>query len=198
GSAEYGVGDTAMSSVWEKLFRSSPPPANDSNRSGPFEPDAEAPAAKSASLGAVSGQGRTAEAMSRSLRVARTFDSIGRRNESLRAQLDQVEFSFRNIEAIRAQFYDTLPQIDQTLMEIERTKIAHLEAERKFEALTSAHDLLKAEHAGLTVERNGFAAKIEESSARIGDLDRAASTAEAALSDTRAALADRTVKLERV
>ena len=187
-----------MSSVWEKLFRGNPPPANDSNRSGPFEADADASAVKSVSFGGAAGHSRTGEAMSRSLRVARTFDSIGRRNESLRAQLDQVEISFRNIEAIRAQFYETLTPIDQTLMEIERTKISHLEAERKIEILTSAYDLLKAEHAGLTVERNGFSAKIEESAARIADLDRATSAAETALSEARAALADRTLKLERV
>jgi crescentin len=188
-----------MSSVWERLFKGSAPPANDSTHSSPFEADADAPPVKSASsASAPAAHGRIGETLSRSLRVARTFDSIGRRNESLRAQLDQVEFSFRNIEAIRAQFYETLTPIDQTLLEIERTKIAHLEAERKLEVLTSAHDLLKAERAGLTVERNGFAAKVEESSARIADLDRAASAAETALSEARAALAERTVKLERV
>src|SRR5208283_6199657 len=67
-------------------------------------------------LGALAaGQGRVGEATPKSLKVARTFDSIGRRNESLRAQLDAVEFSFRNIELIRSQFYDALGPIDQTL-----------------------------------------------------------------------------------
>ena len=38
------------------------------------------------------------------------------------------EFSFRNIEAIRGQFHDALIPIDQTLAEIERTKVVHAEA----------------------------------------------------------------------
>jgi len=101
------------------------------------------PASAIGRLGALAtaGQGRGGEATPKSLKVARTFDSIGRRNESLRAQLDAVEFSFRNIELIRSQFYDALGPIDQTLVEIERTKVAHLEAERTrrgFAALIAA------------------------------------------------------------
>ena len=112
------------------------------------------------------------EATPKSLKVARTFNSIGRRNESLRAQLDAVEFSFRNIELIRSQFYDVLGPIDQTLVEIERTKVAHLEAERKLEALTDALDRLKGDHAGLTLERNALALKQEELSGRVTDLEK--------------------------
>jgi hypothetical protein len=124
---------------WEKLFKNSPAPANDSRALAiRYEPGEEAPSANSGSaitsLGTLTSgdQGRNGEA--KSLKVARTFDSIGRRNEGLRTHLDAIEFSFRNIEAIRAQFYDALTPIDQTLTEIERTKVAHLEAERKFEA----------------------------------------------------------------
>ena len=133
---------------WEKLFKNSPTPANDSRAlTIRYEPGEEAPSANSgsviASLGALASgdQGRNGEA--KSLRVARAFDSIGRRNESLRTHLDAIEFSFRNIEAIRAQFYDVLTPIDQTLIEIERTKVAHLEAERKLEGLTAAYERLE-------------------------------------------------------
>ncbi len=82
-------------------------------------------------------------------------------------------------------------------MEIERTKLAHLEAERKLEALTDAHDRLKGEHATLTLDRNALAAKNDEFSGRIKDLERAIAAAEAASSEARGALADRTAKLER-
>ncbi len=139
---------------WEKLFKNSPAPANNSR---PFvtndEPAEEAapanPGSVIKSLGALaSGEpGRNGEA--NSLKVARTFDSIGRRNEGLRTHLDAIEFSFRNIEAIRSQFYEALAPIDQTLVDIERTKVAHLEAERKFEALHAAHERLRGEHAAL-------------------------------------------------
>jgi hypothetical protein len=99
-------------------------------------------------------QGRNGEA--KSLKVARTFDSIGRRNEGLRTHLDGIELSFRDIEAIRSQFYEALGPIDQTLIEIERTKVAHLETERKFEGLSEAHERLRADHAILTLDRNGL------------------------------------------
>ena len=46
------------------------------------------------------------------------FDSIGQRSETLRARLESIEFSFRDIEAIRTQFHDALTSIDQTLVEI--------------------------------------------------------------------------------
>ena len=136
-----------MGTVWEKLFGNSPAPANNSRALAiRYEPGDEPPSAKPpsviASLGSLAsgGDGRSGEATPKSLKVARTFDSIGRRNEALRTHLDAIEFSFRNIEAIRSQFYDALAPIDQTLIDIERTKVAHLEAERKFEALTEAPD----------------------------------------------------------
>jgi crescentin len=193
-----------MGTVWEKLFRNSPAPANDSRALAiRYEPGDEAPSAKPASviasLGALAAgdHGRSGEATPKSLKVARTFDSIGRRNEGLRTHLDAIEFSFRNIEAIRSQFYDALTPIDQTLVEIERTKVAHLEAERKFEALTEAHERLRSDHAALTLEHNALAVRHEELSERVKDLEKAIAAAEAAASEARAALADRRAKLER-
>ena len=192
-----------MGSVWEKLFRNATPPANDSQTPGiPYEPEDEAsprPPSVIKSLGALAsgGPGPSGEPAPKSLKVARTFDAIGRRNESLRTHLDSIEFSFRNIEVIRSQFYDALPPIDQTLEEIERTKVAHLEAERKFEALTEAHERLRSDHAALTHERNTLAVRDEERSERVKDLEKALGTAEAAASQARAALAERRAKLER-
>jgi chromosome segregation ATPase len=190
-----------MSSVWEKLFGNSQAPANDSqDLSSQNQSGSETPLGKSTSVsGSVGagGLGRGGEATPKSLKVARTFDSIGRRNESLRAQLDAVEISFRNIEAIRSQFYDALPPIDQTLAEIERTKVAHLEAERKLEALSDAHERLRGEHASLALERSGLTVKHEELLGRVKELEKAIGAADAACSEARAALADRNAKLER-
>ena len=113
-----------MAMGWEKLFRNNPTPANDSRALAiRYEPGEEGSSANSdpviTSLGALASgdPGRNAEA--KSLKVARTFDSIGRRSENLRTHLDGIELSFRNIEAIRSQFYEVLGPIDQTLIEIE-------------------------------------------------------------------------------
>ena len=139
-----------MGMGWEKLFKNNPSPANDSRALAiRYEAADEALAANSGpvitSLGALaSGDHRNnGEATPKSLKVARTFDSIGRRNEALRTHLDGIELSFRNIEAIRSQFYEALGPIDQTLIEIERTKVAHLDTERKFEGLSDAHERLR-------------------------------------------------------
>jgi hypothetical protein len=82
----------------------------------------------------------------KSEKIASTFESIGRRNETLREQFESIELSFRNIEAIRTQFQDALTEIDEILAEVERTKITHLEAEQKLESVTAAHERLKAAH----------------------------------------------------
>ncbi len=193
-----------MGTVWEKLFKNSPVPANNSRALAiRYQPGGEAELAKSgsviASLGALASgdQSRSGEATPKSLRVARTFDSIGRRNEGLRTHLDAIEFSFRNIEAIRAQFYDALTPIDQTLIEIERTKVAHVEAERRFEGLTDAFERLRADHATVTLDRNALAVKHEESTERLKDLEKTIGAAETGASEARAALAERRARLER-
>jgi chromosome segregation ATPase len=180
-----------MSSVWKKLFANRPAPAKDAEQS-PFRDDAHRETTWSSS--SASG-GQTTP---KSQKVARTFDAIGRRNEDLRAQLDAVEFSFRNIEAIRARFHETLIPIDQTLAEIERTKIAHVEAERKFEALTVEHGRVKGDYAALALERSALIVKQDDLTARIGDLERAVTTSEAASSEALATLAERTAKLEGI
>ena len=192
-----------MGTVWEKLFKNAPAPANDLQPLAiRYDPGEEAPSANSSgaltSSGTLTPSDLSRNGEAKSLKVARTFDSIGRRNEGLRTHLDAIEFSFRNIEAIRSQFYDVLTPIDQTLIEIERTKVAHLEAERKFEGLTEAHERLRSDHAALTLDRNALAVRHEESSERVKDLEKANAAAEAAASEARAALAERKAKLERI
>ena len=178
-----------MSPVWDKLFKA----GGGKNAGVParFEPEIE--------LTEVTHFPPVAEASSPApVDVASTFDSIGWRNESLRAKLDSVEYSFRNIEEIRSQFHGALVYIDQILADIERTKVAQLEAERKLDELRAMDDRLRSDNAALTVERDALALVQEELSARVGDLERMASAAEAAASAANATLAERSAKLEQV
>ena len=179
-----------MSPVWDKLFKSGaekPPGA-----SVRFEPEIE--------ITDVTHLGQDVDEAPppKLVDVASTFDSIGRRNESLRAKLDSLEYSFRNIEDIRTQFHGALIFVDRILADIESTKIAQLEAERKLEELRASDDRLKSDNAALTVERDALALVQEDLSARVGDLERAAAAAEAAASDAQARLAERTAQLERM
>ncbi len=178
-----------MRPVWEKLFRSGPKPASIGQRA------AGSQGSKGAAQTAPVPTGGE-DATPNSEKVARTFDSIGRRNETLRAQLASIEFSFHNIEAIRAQFHDALPSVDQTLTEIERTKVAHLEAERKLEDITAAHDGLAKDRAEVRVERDQLVVAQIELSARVADLESRTMEAETASSEAHAALAERSEKLD--
>ncbi len=106
-----------MRPVLEKLFGTGPDSAKTSQSSATIQElgskIASAPEADACRQ--ASGEGSALK----SEKVSCTFDSIGRRNETLRAQLESIEFSFRDIEAIRTQFHDALTSVDQTLVEID-------------------------------------------------------------------------------
>ena len=184
-----------MRPVLEKLFGSGPDSAKASQRSAIIQELGS----KTESAADDDGfwQAREEGPALKSEKVSCTFDSIGQRNETLRAQLESIEFSFRDIEAIRTQFHDALTSIDQTLVEIERTKVAHLEAERKLENLRAANDRLQRDRAELTVERDALTVAQDELLARASDLEQLATAGQAASSDALAVLAERSAKLEQ-
>lgn len=187
------LGISAMRPVLEKLFGSGQEPP----KAGQHTTIPPASVSEPASASGGDDFCQTRDEDSKSEKVSRIFDSIGRRNETLRAKLDSIEFSFRNIEAIRTQFHEALTSIDQTLVEIERTKVAHLAAERKLESLTAANDRLKSDRAGLTIQRDGLAVAQDELLVRVADLERAVTAGEAASSEARVALAERSARLEQ-
>ena len=82
-------------------------------------------------------------------------------------------------------------------MEIERTKVANLEAERKLENLTAANDRLHRDRAALTVERDALAVAQDELLARASDLEQTVTAGEAASSAALEMLAERSAKLEQ-
>ena len=184
-----------MKLAFKKLFESGPDSAKTSQHNAIIH-EVESKTA-SAAEGDAFRQGRDEDSALKSEKVSCTFDSVGRRNETLRAQLESVEFSFRDIEAIRTQFHDALISIDQTLVEIERTKVAHLEAERKLENLTAANDRLQRDSTELTVERDTLAVAHDELLARASDLEQMVTAGEATSSAALALLAERSSKLEQ-
>src|SRR6202046_796505 len=143
-----------MSLTFKKLFESGPDSAKASQHSAIIQ-EAQSKMSSAAEGDAFS-QERDEDSALKYEKLSSNFDSIGQRSETLRAQLESIEFSFRDIEAIRAQFHYALTSIDQTLVEIERTKVANLEAERKLENLTAANDRLHRDRAALTVAREAL------------------------------------------
>ena len=183
-----------MRLAFKKLFESGPDPAKTSQDSAIIQEVGRKTV--SAAEGDTFWQGRDEELALKYQKVSCNFDFIGQRNETLRAQLVLIESSFRDIEAIRTQFHAALTLIDQTLVEIERTKVAHLEAERKLENLTAANDRLQRDRAGLTVERDALAVARAELLARASDLEPV-TAGEAASSAALEMLAERSAKLEQ-
>jgi hypothetical protein len=125
-------------------------------------------------------------------KIASTFESIGRRNETLREQFESIGFSFRNIEAIRTQFQDALTKIDEILAEIERAKVTHLETERKLESVTAAHERLKAAHLdALEAQRLSEAnlqEKLDATTARLEATERVLAKARAGMHEQDATI----------
>ena len=184
-----------MRLAFKKLFESGPDSAKTSQHSAIIQ-EGESKAG-SAAEGDAFWQGRDEDSALKYEKVSCNFDSIGQRNETLRAQLESIEFSFRDIEVIRTQFHDALTSINQTLVEIERTNVANLEAERKLENLTGANDRLQRDRAGLTVERDALAVARDELLARASDLEQTVMAGEAASSAALEMLAERSTKLEQ-
>ena len=82
-------------------------------------------------------------------------------------------------------------------MEIERTKVANLEAERKLEYLTAANDRPQRDRAGLTVERDAVVVARDEALARASDREQMVAAGEAASSAALAVLVERSANLEQ-
>jgi len=192
-----------MSAVWEKLFGNGQPPANDASRPSRRHgnevrigqvPVSQDVAENSEALVLP----ESVEPSLNSAAVARTFDSIGRRNEALRAQLDSIEFAFKNIEAIRSRFHEALPPIDQILVEIERTKTEHLEVEKKLEAVSAQHNKVRGDHAILVVERDALTIKHDDLATQVATLSQTGGATEALLSEARATLSERNGKIEHL
>ena len=183
-----------MRLAFKKLFESGPDLAKTSQHSATIQ-EGES---KAASVeGDAFWQGRGEDLALKYEKVSSNFDSIGQRSETLRTQLESIEFSFRDIEAIRTQFHDALTSIDQTLVEIERTKVANLEAERKLQNLCAANDRLQRDRAGLTVERDALTVARDELLARVSDLEQTVAAGEAASSAALDVLAERSANLEQ-
>ena len=160
-----------MAMGWEKLFKNNPTPANNLRALAiRYEPGEDAPSANSGPV--ITSSGRAG--------VRRSGPKWGSEVAEGRAhfRLDwpaqrRPAHSSRRHRALIPQYRGhpfsvlrSLGPIDQTLIEIERTKVAHLETERKFEGLSEAHERLRTDHAVLTLDRNALGVRHQEASER--------------------------------
>jgi crescentin len=184
-----------MTEAWQALICEDRTPVDDVSGLAFRSPDNEMPrfGAPAEPLGA-SSPGRPAA--SEAAAIARTFDSIGRRNEKLRARLGAIESAFADIDQIRGYFHEVLSPIDHILAEIEGAKTAHFEAQRKLEASREAHEKLKSDHAALTGHHSSLSLRHDRLAAQAQELELAVKNTGAALAEARSALIERNSRIE--
>jgi chromosome segregation ATPase len=189
-----------MTAVWDKLFGNAPLPANDALLARPPSLSSrdfdELPAKDREPPPRMPQRERAPDPTAAT--VTKTFDSIGRRNEALRAELDAIEFAFSNIEVVRSHFLGVLKPIDEILGEIERANAKQHDAEAKLDSLALAYEKLRDEANELAVDRKTLSAKQAELSARIGDCDKAMQKASVELTESRAGQAAQAARAERL
>ncbi len=197
-----------MTTVWNKLFGNAVPAANDAlDYVAVQPPDLMHEIAEPSMVGyAPPANTQTAQAETATMTtpaahetpVSDTFDSIGRRNEALRNQLDSIEVAFRNVEQIKGQFHEILSPIDALLSDIERTKAALHDTTLKLAAATWAHDQLRQDHVGVVSERDSIAEHRDNLLTDNRQLAVVGRNADSALGEAQLAIGDRTLKIERL
>ena len=90
--------------------------------------------------------------------VERTLESIGMRNEALRAQFQQIGDGLASVERAREQFQALLPPLSDLLVEFETCKARLQELKTKHALIEDAHASLNARHASTQAEREAAAA----------------------------------------
>ena len=92
--------------------------------------------------------------------VEATLESIGMRNEALRAQFQQVEYGLAAAERARGQFHALLSPLSELLVEFETCKGRLQELKTKHALIEDAHAGLNARHAAAQADRDSAAAAV--------------------------------------
>ncbi len=99
-----------------------------------------------------------APAVAQRREAERTLESIGMRNEALRAQFQQVGDGLASAERTREQFQALLSPLSDLLVEFETCKARLQELKTKHALIEDAHAALNARHAATQAERDAAAA----------------------------------------
>jgi chromosome segregation ATPase len=86
-----------------------------------------------------------------------SLEAIGMQNETLRAQLEEVEHGFQHFDQVKGLFHGLLSPMSDLLAEFEATRARLNEAKTKLALLEDAHEGLSARHAATAEERDGLA-----------------------------------------
>ncbi|HYA73812.1 MAG TPA: hypothetical protein VEF36_11715 [Roseiarcus sp.] len=83
-----------------------------------------------------------------------SLEAIGMQNETLRAQIEEVEHGFERLDQVKGLFHGLLSPMSELLAEFEATKARLHEMKIKLGLLEDAHEGLSARHAAAIEERD--------------------------------------------
>jgi chromosome segregation ATPase len=83
-----------------------------------------------------------------------SLESIGMQNETLRAQIEEVEHGFWHLEQVKGVFHGLLSPMSELLTEFEATKLRLHEMKIKLAIVEDAHEGSNARHAAALEERD--------------------------------------------
>jgi chromosome segregation ATPase len=127
-----------------------------------------------------------------------SLESVGMHNETLRAQIENIELGFDHFESVKGAFRGLLSPLAELLLDLETTKKQTHETTMKLDLLRDAHESLRARHQTTLGE---FDALVEDHNAQQRDnreLQQFALRLETALSAAQAELRDVAAAKERI
>lgn len=83
-----------------------------------------------------------------------SLEAIGKQNETLRAQIEEVQLGFEHLDEVRGLFHGLLSPMSELLTEFEATKARLHETKMKLALVDDAHEGLSARHAAALEERD--------------------------------------------
>jgi chromosome segregation ATPase len=134
-----------------------------------------------------------------------SLEAIGKRNETLRAQFEEVQHGFEGLTQVKGMFHGLLPPVAELLTEFEATKTRLHETKMKLALIEETHESLASRHAAALQESNALAAaknalsrENREAALRVQRLDAALSDAQTELRGSAAGKdkADRLLEIE--
>ena len=127
-----------------------------------------------------------------------TLESIGLRNEALRAQFQQIEDGLAAAERARGQFHALLSPLSDMLAEFETCKGRLQELKTKHALIEDAHAGLNARHAAAQAERDSAAAAVAAAQRDNRELRQRLQRLEATLAMAQKELTDGAAAREKV
>jgi chromosome segregation ATPase len=129
-----------------------------------------------------------------------SLEAIGMQNETLRAQIEEVEHGFEHLEEVRGLFHGLLSPMSELLADFEATRARLQETKTRLGFLEDAHEGLNARHAAALAERDLVAETKNALLRENREMEQRAQRTDAALGDAQLGLREHaaaTEKLER-